>query len=673
MRCWVFILLLSSLNVVAQEDESVDCPETESKEAKKNYLKGTDKNKYNKQERLSYLRKALELDEDYVQANFAYAQELIRTLTADNKPYQPAESYFLKVIEHCPHYHSNPYYYMGFSLYEQGRFLDANKYLDTFIVFYDDDEKKFDRKYEAFLGQAKLMKKFGLAYDELDNSTVPFDPEPVAGISTIGNEYLASISPDDQMMLFTRTMPMDNKGQVWSTDQEREMFSKSKRKSDGTFEKGRPMMPPFNQGMNEGGPSISINNKDLYFTICQDEGGAQLNCDIFHTHYVNSEWSEIERLGNKVNDPAYWDSQPSISADGKTLFFVSDRPGGYGGADLWKTEKNPVSGEWGPPINLGPMINTPGHEKTPFMHSDSETLYFSSDGHIGVGGMDIFYVRKEDNGEWGEPKNIGKPINTDKDDIGFFVSTDGKLGYFCTDERSKVNGKGVGGWDLYSFPLYEKAKPSKVAFVKGQVKDEAGQVMKDAKVEIKSTSTKEEIGVVMDTASGNFVAVVNLKKHDEIIITTKKKGHAFNSQVLEVKEAEFGKETAKPIKLDFKVEEIKPNKAYKINNLNYAVGSADLESKSEIVIDEFVEFMKENPSVKIEIHGHTDNLGNPKDNQALSYERACNVRALLEKKGVSGTRLGDCKGFGSSKPIASNDTEKGRAQNRRTEFKIISN
>lgn len=375
-----------------------------------------------------------------------------------------------------------------------------------------------------------------------------------------------------------------------------------------------------------------------------------------------------QKIGANVNHPIYWDSQPTLSADGNALYFASDRPGGYGGIDLYVTYKDPKTGVWGVPKNLGPKINTPGHEKTPFIHSDSETLYFSSDGLFGFGGMDIFYVRKNEKGEWVEPENIGYPINTEADDVGFFVSTDSKTGYFFSYDEGKMRGKGVGRYDLYSFELYKEARPQETTFLKGEMKDKEGNKVEGAKVEIMNTVTKEKTLAVVDSTKGTFMVAVNLKKKDDVLITVKKDDYAFSSKVVSVKDASFEKQP-KPVQIE--VNEAKEGSSFVINNIYYNTNSADLKQESFIVLEAFAEYLNENPNIKIEIQGHTDNVGAAKANEALSANRAYTVKAYLEEKGVDGKRI-TAKGYGPNKPIAENSTEEGKAKNRRTEFLIIS-
>ncbi len=644
------------------------CQEIENKTVLELFEKAGDKKKFKKEERMKFLEQALELEPDFVDANFLYANERIKTLTYDNKPFKPTEPYFKKVVLTCPKYHSDPYYFLGYIYYEEENYDSAKVYLKKYIDFSDDDDKKFNDKYDAYKYQATQMLRYAKFYSEIFKEPVPFDPNPVNGVSTKRDEYLPIISPDNQMMMFTRRMPIVQKDKVWETDREAELFSYSMRQKNGEFEQGQPMRSPFNRNSNEGGASLSIDNKNVYFTVCKDEGGAQLNCDIYYSNYLGgNEWSEIKAVPG-INDATYWDSQPSIAADGKTLFFSSDRPGGLGGCDIYKTIRD-ESGVWCAPINIGNIINTRGNEKSPFMHSDSETLYFSSDGQMTVGGYDIFFSRKNDKGEWTEPKNIGYPINNTTDDLGFFVSTDGNLGYFATNQRSKAKNKGVGGWDIYSFELYKEARPDKVALITGVAKDNQGEVLEKATIEIKDTKTKKKIDVVVDSVDGHYAAIVNLKKTKEVIVTLKKENYAFNSQVVTIKDTVF----KGPVKVDIETKPISVGQIYPLNNIYYKTNSAELVEESIIVVDEFVEFMKTNKSIKIEIHGHTDNVGDDKNNQALSSDRAYTVLDALQRKGIAKERLLGFKGFGKTKPIADNNSEEGRAKNRRTEFVIVEN
>lgn len=670
--------LIYSISFYAQDEEegsSKFCVEIDNKKVLKLYEKATDKKKYKKPERLAFIRECLAEEPDFAEANLFMAREIIVHCRLENKPYAPAVPYLKKAIAICPQIHSEPYYYIGFSYYEEAKNDSAVKYLQQFIKFRDEDGLKFSKEYETQMYNSKEMVKFAKKETELKKKIVPFDPKVVTGISTKADEYLAYISPDDKMCFFTRKVPLKSMNTVKALDGEKEVFMVAARDKTGLFNAGLQMSPPFNTtDDNQGGCTISIDNKVLYFAMSRFEGGAQPNCDIYMSKNEGDDyWSDISKISANVNHPVYWDSQPTLSADGNSLYFASDRPGGYGGIDIYVTKKDPKTGVWGVPQNVGPKINTKGDEKTPFIHSDSETLYFSSGpnrqgdgGHFGFGGMDIFFIRKNDKGEWLEAENIGYPINTEADDVGFLVSTDSKTGYFFSYNEGKMQGKGVGKYDLYSFDLYKEARPQETTFMNIEMKDKSGNKIEGATVEVTNTVTKEKTLAVVDSAKGTAMVAINLKKKDDVLITVKKDDYAFSSKVVSIKEATFEKQPT-PVKIE--INEAAAGSSFVLNNLYYNTNSADLKKESFVVLESFAEYLTENPSITIEIQGHTDNVGAAKANEALSANRAYTVKAYLEEKGVDGKRI-TAKGFGPNKPIAENTSEEGRAKNRRTEFLI---
>jgi outer membrane protein OmpA-like peptidoglycan-associated protein len=664
------ILITFSLPTFCQEDESGSkkfCNDNIDKKAMKLYEKAIDKKKYKKPERIDFLMKCLEIEPDFAEANLFMGLEMVVRAKLDNIPFKPLIPYFMKAIASCPQIHSEPYYYIGFAYYEMSKNDSAVKYLKKFIDFKDADDTKFAKDYNEEIYQSKEMVKSAKKESSLKKG-VPFDPKVVKGVSTERDEYLAYISPDDKNCFYVRKRPINNPDKVYTSDKEKESFMFSTRDKTGAFSAGTPMPSPFNEtDDNQGGCSISIDNKHLYFAMMRNEGGAQPNCDIYVSDFVEDYWTDIRKLSPNVNHPVYWDSQPTISADGITLYFASDRPGGYGGVDLYVTKQDPKTKVWSIPQNLGPKINTKGNEKTPFIHSDSETLYFSSDGHYGFGGLDIFYVRKDDKGEWQEPENIGSPINDQSDDAGFFVSSDTKSGYFFSYDEGKVRGKGIGRYDLYNFDLYPEARPQQIAFLTGSAKDAQGNNISGAIVELKNTITKEKTNAVVDSVSGNWMAAISLKKKDNVVITVKKDSIAFNSVIVDVKKASYST-PLQNIKLVVAKEE--KGKSFVINNIYYNTNSAEIKEESKLILESFADYLKENPKLTVEIEGHTDNVGNPKDNEALSTNRAYSIKQLLESYKVNGKQI-LAKGYGQSKPIADNKTEEGRAKNRRTEFLIV--
>jgi outer membrane protein OmpA-like peptidoglycan-associated protein len=641
-RIFAFLFIFQSIQLLAQDKED-PCPLSEVKKAKKYYNEAIDIVRSNRNEARMLLGKALEIDPEFARANYMIADLLIK-----GKKAKEAEPYLLKVATLCPDLDPMVFFRLGAIAFGEKRFAECNKFLQKFL---DSDYKKEKERNEAtdMIASASF-------FLEGFSKPVPFDPKPLQAICTSADEYLPIITPDNKFAYFTRSTFEVQKG-LTSEPKRIERFSVSNGLGENNFEKGIPMTAPFNKNNNEGGATLSADNKNMYFTICKNDGGDLLNCDIWYSYFSKGVWAEIKNAGIAINGKNTWESQPSLSSDGKTLYFASSREGGFGELDIWKSTKD-AKGIWSAPENLGPEINTKGSEKSPFFHSDGKTLYFSSTGHQGYGGYDIYFSKLEDNNVWQIPKNIGFPINSEKDDLGFFVSTDGKSGYFASDKI-----KGVGGWDIYSFPLYKEARPERVVFVSGELRNEKNEIITDATVEIKNTRTKEVKNIDVDSLTGKYVAVVAF--NDDQLITVKKEGKAFTSQYLSTADSSLNI----PKKMDIKMEEIKVGKAYKINNINFGVNSYLINKSTLDIVEELTTYLKENPTIKIAIHGHTDNVGDANSNLKLSNDRAKIVQDLLILNDITAERL-SYKGFGATKPIAPNTNEKGRALNRRTEFLI---
>ena len=431
-------------------------------------------------------------------------------------------------------------------------------------------------------------------------------------------------------------------------------------KVNGEFVKPHAKDAPFNTpGDNYGGVTFSLDNKHLFITVCKANKKGYVNCDIYSSDLNREdEWGPLKNLGTNVNTEDGWEAQPSLSSDGKTLIFAGARADGKG-MDLYKTERENTNAEWQPAVNMGPQINTDKNEKSPFIHSDSQTLYFTSDGWPGIGGYDIFFTKMKDDGTWNTPKNIGIPINTEKDEVGFFVSTDGKKGYFASNSL-----KGIGGYDIYEFDLPEKVRPEKVLFVKGKVEGDK-EAIASAKIELKNASGKRNYDVSYDTITGKYASVVAF--NDDFILTVKKQGYAYNS-------AYFSKDDSTlnvPQKVNLQLKKTEIGQSYKLNNILFSSNSSELNMQDKNILTDFSEYLKLNQSLKFTIEGHTDNSGNALDNLKLSEDRAKAVFDFLSQCGIDKSRL-SFKGFGANKPVASNDNEEGKALNRRTEFVILS-
>ena len=247
------------------------------------------------------------------------------------------------------------------------------------------------------------------------------------------------------------------------------------------------------------------------------------NCDIYYVTKEDEFWSDIQEFSNQISSADSWESQPTVSSDGNTIIFSSDRSGGYGKMDLYEIRR--IDGVWTDPINLGPIINSSEFEKSPYLHTDGKTLFFASTNFPSLGGFDIFYSRKDSLGFWQEPVNIGYPINTVADEISLFVSTDGNDAYFASNNINRL-----GGWDIYSFELHDSAKPERVLFLKGNLLNDSVPILDNIELEIKNLTTQEITTISVD--AGSYVSSLTLGREDDVLITIKKEGYSFKSQYI---------------------------------------------------------------------------------------------------------------------------------------------
>ncbi len=658
-----FLLCAFSVTIYGQRG---DCKEINNVEAQKLYNEAINKPDYKQKEAQSLLEKAIEVEPGFADAYYKlgeiHYQQAIKTPYDTNSIkrvehyYKSAEQYFLKVVELCPSFnYYTAYYYLGDFYYATKDFEKSGFYLHTFL--------DYNRESMSFVNKVQKMLKNVDYYLELINNPVPFNPKPLTDVCTSYDEYLPLISPDEELLIFSRRIV---RFPNTSYEKSEEKLNLSVRlwedSSSFVFSAGRPLHEPFNDGRNQGGATITIDNNHIFITICEFERAnytSYKNCDIFTSDRVNGVWTPLKRMNSRINSASTFEGMPSITADGKTLFFSSARDGGYGGMDIYKTEKDD-NGYWGKAKNLGPVINTEGDEKTPYIHSDSKTLYYSTNGIFGLGGYDVFYSQNQGQGQWSEPTNIGYPINTGNDELGLIVSANGKKIFFSSRSLNEDN-----NWDIYSAGLYEKARPKKVLFVKGKLYDDKGRIITSARVELKSIQTDELTEGMVDEYSGNYAVAVPVKKDEEFIMTAKKKGYFFNSVYINPENGKFDP----PTTVDFKIEKMEKGKPVILNNVNFSTGSNKLNNVSKAELNRLVEFLKENPRLKIVLYGHTDNVGETDYNLQLSISRTQAVKKYLRSKGINSSRVYN-KGFGEKKPVVSNKTAAGRLLNRRVEFVI---
>ena len=604
--------------------------------------------------------------EDWAAPHYALGMQIIRKLerteTKTSKMFQDAISYFEKSVTICPDYNVLAYFHLGKLYYSAGKYDKAVVSLEQFL---EEPEKIKDPKNQE---EAEYFLEYSVVYAKLYSNPVPYDPHPIRGMSTSDDEYLGMISPDDEYMLYSRRKYVTTKQYGAEKSEYKDFFTISRRNEDGSFTVGEPMpSPPFNINKNEGAPTITLDNKYLVLTRCTDDimpnGETYYNCDLYFTEYINGEWTAIQNLGPAINRSDSWESQASISADGQVLFFVSDRTGACGGNDSYNLDiyfsVRDKNGNWQPAKNLGCTINTARNEKTPFIHPDGKTLYFSSNGYTGIGGYDIYVSRLSEKGVWQKPVNIGYPINSEADDLGLFVNTAGTKAYFSSNRFS-------GNSDICEFDLYEEARPNKVILIKGQIEsDDMEQVIS---IELQNIATKQVRHLNVDEQTGKYAVIINETDNDYLLVV-KQKNHAYEAKYIDSKHLiETNQTIVKDV--DFKLESIETGKSYKINDIYFATNSFELSEASKSVLNVLIDFLNDNPTVQIELQGHTDNIGNRADNMLLSENRAKEVYNYLINNYIEKYRL-RYKGFADTKSIADNSTEDDRAKNRRTVFVVV--
>ncbi len=588
--------------------------------------------------------------------------------------FEYAVKYFNDLISLCPQYHADPYYYLGIFYYGEKNNAETVKYFNLFLNYKNGNEFSYAEDHQKKVADVKEILPEIAFSETFYKNVVPFNPEVVIGVSSRSDEYLPMLSPDNEMIFYTRKRDAAAPGDIKTKIIEE--FTLSLRDDiSKPFDGGSPLPKPFNQGPNYGGSSISIDNKEIIICSCKDEKNGMetyRNCDLFSARYEKLKdpdsgkehysWSELVNLGPKINTADGWEAQPSLSADGNTLFYATIRENTQL-TDIYYSVRD-VKGNWSLGRSVGNTINTPGNDKTPFIHTDSKTLYFTSEvgpSRLGAGGFDIFYSRQDEKGTWSKPMNIGYPINTTEDEHGLIVSTDGKMAYFSSGKY-----KGTGGLDIYRFELYPEARPESVVIVKGELKDAEGNIVTDAKVEIKYASDNKIERAHIDKVDGKFYAVINTTRPQDIVITVKKEGHVFDSKL--IVQTELNKPVIKHT--DLVVAPIEKGKSYTLNDILFGTNSFELTAKAKFVIDQFIEFLQESPNVKIEIQGHTDNEGDPAANVTLSENRARAVMDYIIAKGLNIERI-TSKGYGQAKPKVPNTSVFNKAKNRRTEFFIV--
>lgn len=536
-----------------------------------------------------------------------------------------------------------------------GLYTEAKKSLETFLKF-DRINPNTKLNAENFL----ITANFG---EQAVKNPKPFNPVNVGeGINSDLNEYFPAVTADGKQFLFTRGLKVPE-----IPDYENEDFFMSN-KTNGTWNAAQPIREVNSQG-NEGAPTLSADGNIMFFASCAnefDDYGAPDrkgygSCDIFYSQKINGRWTRPRNAGTSINSN-HWETQPSFSSDGKTLYFIRGIRGrsGIRDQDIYSSTIG-EDGKFSMAVKISTNVNTPGKEESVFIHPDNQTLYFSSDGHPGMGGLDIFMSRREPGGDWAPAINLGYPINTFNDENSLLVGPDGKLAFFASDRKG-----GYGGLDIYQFELPADIRPEKITYVKGKVYNAKTKEALEANFELIDLETQKTIAKSYSQQNGEFFVTLTANKN--YLVNVSKDGYLFYSDNFSLR----GKETDfnKPYQLDIPLEPIDTGSVVELKNIFFDVNKWELKAESKAELEKLITFLVKNTGVKIELGGHTDNTGDKKLNLTLSANRAKSVFDYLITVGKINTQRLSYKGYGDTKPKVPNDSPENKAKNRRTEFKV---
>lgn len=589
-------------------------------------------------EALEWLDRAIKKDKDFYEA---YLQKGL-ILKSQGK-LQEARA-VLEEMAGLPHPNHAPTYFELADLYiELGEYAAARENAQKFL---DLNPRNQQRRADA----QQIIDNADFA---LENAALVanFDPHPLPKeVNVFPMQYFPVVTVDGKSIIYTR-----RNGITMAYDEDLVIARKN---SDGTWQAPESLSPNINSSFNEGTCTISADGRRLIFTSCLGRKGYG-SCDLFITEKEGDEWSEPRNLGNKVNGPE-WDSQPALSPDGRTLFFVSNRKGGVGNRDIWMSTLD-ADDQWTEAVNMGSAINTAAEDVSPFIHPNNRTLYFASNGRTGFGGYDIYYTERTSEG-WSEPENFGAPVNTGEDQVSLFITADGQKGYYSLEDQSNPEVKSV----IYEFDIpAELQVSSRASYVFGRVTDaETGEVI-EADIELYDLETDEQVGLVRsDPVTGEYLIV--LAEGSQYALYVSQKNYLFTSLSFTYEKDE----NLEPVRKDISLTPIRAGSKTTLNNIFFETDKYELQERSRTELNKVVRFMVKNPDIRIEISGHTDDVGADDYNLTLSERRAKAVFDYLTQNGVEANRM-EFRGFGEKRPAVPNSSDKNRSQNRRIEFEII--
>lgn len=579
---------------------------------------------------IEYCNKTINIDPNYTEPHILKAQ-----IFHSNKKTSEAVSILKHVLEIDSNYVA-VYYIIGYYLFELEEYEEAK------FFFHKSLEKEDNQENKKKSGRYLDLINFRLyAY----SNPVKFEPIKLSdSINTPQKEYFPTISADNNTLVFSR------KKDTTDLTDENIFFSQKK---DNHYQKAKNIGSSINTSHNEAASTISIEGNIMIFTRCEVAG----SCNLYITQKdKNNNWSIPVKLAAPLNS-RFWDSQPSLAPDGKTLYFASNRPGGKGKMDIWVSEYM-GKGKWSKPQNLGDSINTEGNEMSPFIHFDSRTLYYSSDCKLGMGKFDLFYSKKTSDSTWNQATNLGYPINTKENEYRLVVDALGEKAYFSS-ERDTNNLQ-----DIYFFEFPENLKPVRTIFFRAKIF--CAQSKQPIEADYVTICNINDYDTVYSTGNVSKFTTC-LPNRGEYALNILKKDYMFYSQNFALEKIV---DSIRFYDFNIFLNPIKENETINLKNTFFDTDSYNIKPKSYVELNKLADFLLLNPTIQILVAGHTDNIGSYDYNMELSKKRAEAIKQFLIKQKIEEKRI-SAVGYGFTKPIANNQTESGRKQNRRTEIIIL--
>ncbi|MBT1689620.1 OmpA family protein [Dawidia soli] len=591
---------------------------------------------------IDMLQQAIEKDEGFVEAYYR-----LGLVYSDMKNPTEAIRYYEQGLARTTDVNKQKVFWfdLGEAYFTAGNYEKAAAMLDQYL--------KKESQNRSRLGKAAHLLKSAEFALKNQKETAPYKQKALSDtVNCFAMQYFPVLTADQQKLIFTRRVTNDPNAD--------EDLVVSQKDVEGRWTAPQSISKNINTQLNEGTSTISADGRKLIFTACVGRPDIIGSCDLYESHRIGSDWTKPVNLGPNVNSTA-WESQPSLSADGRTLYFVSDRRAGMGRRDIWMATLDDYD-RWTKAVNVGKPVNSPFDEISPFIHANNHTLYFASNGLPGFGGYDIFFVEKDTAG-WTNPQNIGAPINSHEDQFSLFVTADGKKGYYSHEETT---GPGTSRSRIFELEFPEGTRLNKKSnYVRGIVRDKQSRQPLAARVELVNLSSNQVVALVTsDSISGEYLMV--LPEGADYALYVSKTTYLFKSLHFNY----AGPVELRPVEIDVDLEKAAVGSGVVLNNIFFDVDRFELKQQSIPELEKIYRFLTDNPTLKIEISGHTDNSGAAAHNRQLSEKRALSVYNYLISKGIVKNRLIP-KGYGPDKPIASNDAENGRQLNRRIEFTIV--